>query len=132
MIYKYGVVTFNNQSFPQGSTQAFNNHRSKDFATISVYGQLSGGVNSVDVYYELKEKGTIDIEDMDVMFGSGNRAANSYLSIYYSGYEKEFCFFDFLLNNARPIIGLSFEQSFAQTIPPTNRQSNVLRRTDYH
>lgn len=45
----------------------------------------------------LKKHANIDIEDMDVMFGSGNRAANSYLSKYYSGYEKVFCFFDFEL-----------------------------------
>lgn len=45
----------------------------------------------------LKKHASIDIEDMDVMWGSGNRAANSYLSKYYSSYENVYCFFDFEL-----------------------------------
>jgi len=45
----------------------------------------------------LKNNANIDIENMDVMWGSGNRAANSYLSKFYSRYEKIFCFFDYEL-----------------------------------
>lgn len=54
-------------------------------------------INISSTHEFLKKHANIDIEDMDVMFGSGNRAANSYLSKYYSGYEKVFCFFDFEL-----------------------------------
>jgi len=66
-------------------------------------------INIAATHEFLKKHANIDIENMDVMFGSGNRAANSYLSQYYSGYEKVFCFFDFelgVLKTAQSIYNL--------------------------
>ncbi|UUO22376.1 hypothetical protein FGD67_03515 [Colwellia sp. M166] len=51
----------------------------------------------MDTQKFLKMHANIDLEKMDVMWGSGNRAANSYLANYYSRYEKIFCFFDYEL-----------------------------------
>ena len=49
----------------------------------------------------LKKHANIDIENMDVMWGAGNRAANTYLSKFYNNYDHLYCFFDFELGILR-------------------------------
>lgn len=58
-------------------------------------------LNIIATHDFLKKHANIDIANMDVMWGSGNRAANSYLSKYYSSYDKVYCFFDYELGVIR-------------------------------
>jgi hypothetical protein len=65
----------------------------------------------------LKKHAHIDLENMDVMWGSGNRAANSYLSKFYSKYEKIFCFFDYelgVIKTAQSIYNLLLDKKCTQ------------------
>jgi len=70
----------------------------------------------------LKEECGVDLSDMDILFGSGNRSANSYLSSLYNRYQEVYCFFDLelgALRTAKSIIDGS-TQCAIQFIMPTS------------
>ncbi|GLX86997.1 hypothetical protein tloyanaT_32500 [Thalassotalea loyana] len=60
--------------------------------------------NFIDIHSTLKflkSHAKIDITHMDVMWGAGNRAANTYLAKFYNNYDHLYCFFDFELGVLR-------------------------------
>jgi hypothetical protein len=68
----------------------------------------------------LKEECGIDLSDMDILFGSGNRSANSYLSSFYNRYQEVYCFFDLelgALRTAKSIIDGSCECAVTFVMP---------------
>jgi len=74
-------------------------------------------LNILATYEFLKKHANIDIGNMDVMWGSGNRAANSYLSKYYSSYDKVLCFFDYelgVIKTAQSIYSLLIDKESTQ------------------
>lgn len=74
-------------------------------------------LNIIATHEFLKNHANIDIEKMDVMWGSGNRAANNYLSKFYSKYEKVYCFFDYeigVIKTAQSIYNLLIDKKSTQ------------------
>jgi len=74
-------------------------------------------LNIIATYEFLIKHANIDIANMDVMWGSGNRAANSYLSNYYSSYDKVYCFFDYelgVIKTAQSIYSLLINKESTQ------------------